>query len=348
VRRHLLVVLLVAGTTGPLAGQVPDSLVALGIGAYGNLEYNAAAGYFRRALTALERTADTARLAKTLVYLGATEVFRGRPDSGRAVFGRLVRLDPRYRPDRLIFPPEITGVFDAVRRATPATSAYLVPRARFRAGEDALPGTVYASSFHEVRVELQLPDASVVRRLYLGPVADSMTITWDGRGIDGRPVPSGAYLWAVSSLDSAGSAVRILRIPLDLQVVPLDTLPQPVLAPTDLLPEQKAAGGGLESLVGGLLIGTAVAALPSAVAPDASLGAGRFAVGGAIAVAGVVGFFTGRGQRPIPENVAVNDSLRAEWRASVEAVAAENARRRLNADITVQVGVPQVVERERS
>ena len=127
----LLVGVASLGIGSPCRAQSVDSLVAFGIRAYQDLDFDVAAGYFRRALTLLEGRPDTARRTNVLVYLGATDIFRERTDSARSLFQQLVRLDPRYRINGLIFPPEVTTVFDAMRRATPATMVVLPLRTRF-------------------------------------------------------------------------------------------------------------------------------------------------------------------------------------------------------------------------
>src|SRR2546429_299778 len=101
------------------AAQAGDSLIVTGMRAYKNLESDAATLLPRRGVVQLTAaSAPVARGAKGLVYLGAAELFRGRRDSTVAVFRRLVVLDPRYRPDQLVFPPEVTSVFEAVRLRT--------------------------------------------------------------------------------------------------------------------------------------------------------------------------------------------------------------------------------------
>lgn len=342
--------LVVALTVAPtLQAQAPDSLIASGVRAYRNLEFDAAAGFFTRALSLLGARADTARRAEALTYLGATEVYRRRADTAQAIFRALVRLSPAHRIDRLIFPPEVTVVFDAARRVTPAVAARVDREQRFRTGGGGLTATLFGSTFHEVRVEVQRADASLVRTVYVGPIADSLPVVWDGRSADGAAVPSGRYQLAMASLDAAGTAVRILRFPLEIATTRQDTVPLP--APPDeqqFLPEQKTGAGGVESLVGGLLVGLGVSVLPGTVGSDASLSGGRFAVGGVVAVAGVIGFLTTRGSRNIAENVAANDSIRAAWRAARDAAAAENERRRGVVDLVVRVGPPQAIDREGS
>lgn len=341
-------VVLALAVAPAVQAQAPDSLIASGIRSYRNLDFDVAAGFLTRALTLLEDS-DTARRTQALTYLGATEVYRQRADAARDLFRRVVRLSPASRIDRLIFPPEVTVLFDAERRATRAVAVRMDREQEFRTGAGGFTGMLFSSTFHDVRAELQRADASVARAVYSGPVADSLPFVWDGRTADGAPLPTGRYQLAISSLDSAGTAVRIVRFPLDVLTRVRDTLPVPM--PPDagqLLPERRAAAGGTEALVGGLLAGLTVAILPGSVASDASLSPGRYGVGGAMAVAGVLGYFMTRGAVSIPDNVAHNDSVRAAWRIVRDSVLAENARRRAVADVFVRVGAPQVIDREGS
>jgi len=102
------------------------------IRAYRDLEFDAAARLLRRVLAPpLASGLDDAERARALTYLGATEHYRGRQDSAIAVFRRLVALAPDQRPDTLIFPPEITRLYDAVRSSVPPRIAVKAP--------DALP-----------------------------------------------------------------------------------------------------------------------------------------------------------------------------------------------------------------
>lgn len=341
-------VVLALAVASPVQAQAPDSLIASGIRSYRNLEFDAAAGFLTRALSLLG-PADTARRTEALTYLGATEVYRQRGDTAREIFRGVVKLAPAYRIDRLIFPPEVTVLFDAARRSTLAVAVRTDHEQEFRTGPRGFTGMLFTSTFHDVRAEIQRADASVVRSIYAGPVADSLAFDWDGRAADGMPLPTGRYQFAIASLDSAGTAARILRFPLDVLARVEDTLAVP--APPDaaqLLPERRASAGGTEALVGGLLAGLTVAILPATVASDASLSPGRYGVGGAMAVVGVVGYFLTRGAVGIPANVAHNDSVRAAWRTVRDSALAENARRRGFADMFVRVGAPQVIDREGS
>ena len=107
------------------------------IRAYRDLEFDAAARMLRRVLTPpLAIELDDSGRARALTYLGAAEHYRGRQDSAIAVFRRLVALAPDQRPDTLIFPPEITQLYDAVRSRVALRIAVkapdVLPLPRFR------------------------------------------------------------------------------------------------------------------------------------------------------------------------------------------------------------------------
>lgn len=330
---------------GQLKAQDAATLLQAGIQAYQNLEFDRAAGFLQRALEAGSIT--VAARTSALAYLGATEIFRGRPDSGQAVFRALVRFAPQYRIDRLIFPPDVTTSFEAARRATPVAAVQIPDSTAFQAGEPGLPVDVFASTYLQARVDVVRADGTPVRGLYAGPVGDSLRTEWDGMTTDGSPVPTGRYVVRVTSTDASGVTERIVRVPLDIAVTLPDTMAYPEPPPDSvLLPERTTAGPGLQALVGGLVLGTAVALLPSAVAPHASLSGARFGVGAVVSLAGFAGFLSARPGREIPENVAANEAVRAAWEAQRQVVAHENAVRLRRAGLNVKAGPPQVIERE--
>jgi hypothetical protein len=347
-RRGIAVVVLAAAAAagaGRLEAQGAGSLLDAGIQAYRNLEFDRAAGYLQRALAA--GGATVAERTSAFAYLGATEVFRGRPDSARAVFRQLVRFAPRYRIDRLVFPPEVTSSFEVVRRATPVAEVRVADSAAFRAGEPGLAIDLFGSTYLVARVDVLRADGGLVRGVYAGPVGDSLRTEWDGMTAAGDPVAAGRYLVVATSTDTSGVTERIVRVPLDVEVSLPDTVRYPPPPPDSLLlPERTTAGPGLQALVGGLVLGTAVALLPNVVAPDTPLSAARFGVGAAVSLAGFAGFLTSRPGREIPENIAANGRVRAEWEIQRQVVARENAERLRRAGLRIRGGAPQVIERE--
>jgi hypothetical protein len=106
----------------PLRGQSGSAseVLASAVRAYRDLEFDAAARMLRHVLTPpLAIGLDDSARTRALTYLGAAEHYRGRQDSAIAVFQRLAVLAPSQRPDTLIFPPEITRLYDAVRTTLP-------------------------------------------------------------------------------------------------------------------------------------------------------------------------------------------------------------------------------------
>src|SRR5207253_11438759 len=115
---------------------------------YQNVAFDPAATLLRRDLArATGATTSSIERAQGLVYLGAADLFRGRRDSAVAVFRRLVQLDPRYRPDRLVFPPEVTSVFDNVRVETRAVVLVAPADTEISSGGGAFTFWVVASAF---------------------------------------------------------------------------------------------------------------------------------------------------------------------------------------------------------
>jgi hypothetical protein len=92
--------------------------------------------------------------------------------------------------------------------------------------------------------------------------------------------------------------------------------------------------------------GLFVAVLPSIVAADGQASAARFVIAGGLGVAGLVGFVTHRGTRPLPENAAANERLRQAWQHRADTVAQENAERRREPALTIHIGPRVVLEQE--
>ena len=132
--------------------------------------------------------------------------------------------------------------------------------------------------------------------------------------------------------------MRVVEVPLELDYA-LDTVAHPaVLKAGQLLPERASRRTGLRSLAGGLLIGAAAVSLPQIVAPGQRSSGTRIAVGGTLALSGLVGYLAQPPGRPLPDNVAANQVRREDWRRRTDAVIAENARRKAGASFRVRAG----------
>lgn len=324
--------------------QTATEQLQYGIEAYRNLELDAAVGFLRRALSAaLDGGLSAAERASALSYLGAAELFRSRRDSATAAFRRLVVLDPRHRLDAVVFPPQILQLYDDVRRSTRVVVAVAPADTTIVLRRDTFTVRLYAAAYHAIRARVIRDDGSTLLPLYDGEVGDSLLLRWDG--LDGAAVPAaGRYTLLVESLTPSGAVARIVHFPLEVEVVQLDTLPHPP-APADslFLPEQQPAGPALRTLTSGLLFGGLAVALPSLAGSGGEASDARFAVGGAIALGGLIGFFHQRPGRPIPDNIVANQTLVGAWRDRLDTVVRENEERR-DPRLRIRTG-PPVTER---
>ena len=324
---------------GPLWAQEGSTtgLMTGAVRAYRDLEFDVAASLLRRALA--QPGLDDAERARTLTYLGATEYYRGRRDSATAVFRRLIVLAPRHRADTLIFPPEITRFSDDVRRRTNLVAVRAPADTEFTRG-GRLVAWLYPTTPHDVTVAISREDGRRVRTVYTGPIGDSLDVRWDGLASTGA-LATGDRLWL-----TVASPPRLVRVPLRVEAVGLDTLPHPPpLSSSQLLPERADRGTALRSLGGGLLLAAGALTLPSLVAPGERASGTRFAVAGALGVSGLIGYLSRSAGRPLPENATINRARRDAWRLQAEAVARANAGRVREARLHIRTGTAVVLER---
>src|SRR5881409_136798 len=323
--------------------QSASELLRQGVQAYQTLEYDAAAALLERSLRrdSVTGLADSLQ-TRALTYLAATELFRSRRDSAMAAFRQLVLLNPRYRPDELIFPPQVTNLFQDVRRATRAIAVAVPPVTELRTRSDSLPARGLASSVADVVVTLAHEDGTPVRELYRGPVADSLLVKWDGLTAGGNPADDGRYILQVTPRIPTADGPRARQVVLDVKKVMPDTLAWPP-EPT-LLPERTSGGPAFRSLAAGLVAGAAAVALPSIVAPGKDASGARFAVGATIGVAGFVGFFA-RKPRVLEANARTNASQRDAWKKKLDAVRAENSVRLRTTRLVVRAGPETIADR---
>jgi hypothetical protein len=330
-----------------LGAQSAGDLLGQGVRKYQALEYDAAAALLERSLgrDSVVGLADSLR-ARALTYLAATELFRRQRESAIAAFRQLVLLNPLYRPDELIFPPQVTNLFREVRRATRAIAVAVPPVTEVRPRlERFFTARVLASSLADVTVTLAREDGTPVRQLYSGPVADSLVVTWDGLTAAGATVDNGRYVLRVTPRTLTADGPRARQVVLDVKQESPDTLPwPPELARPPLLPERTSTGPAFRALAAGLVVGAAAVALPSVMAGGKDATGARFAVGAAVGIAGFVGFFAHK-PRPIEANVRANGALRDTWQKRLDSVKAENANRLRSIRLVVRAGPETIAER---
>lgn len=338
--RRLWLLLLCA--LAPVAARAQTAAVPFSdaLRAYKDLDFELAAGLLRLDLARLDATnGPVADQTQGLLYLGAADLFRGRRDSAVAVFRRLVMLEPRFRPDRMLFPPEVTSVFDSVRVRTKVVAIQVPADTQVAAGGGAWGVWLFASSFQSVEVTLRYEDGAPFRFIYSGPIGDSLRVQWNGLDAADQLPPVNRVLLRVASRAPTGDLTGILQLPLDLKVVRSDTLPWPVPpAKSQLLPERAGSGLATRAVFGGLVLAGTVAALPSLVGANQGSSGPRLAVAGAVGVAGVLGYILHRPGRPLADNVRANKARRDAWQKSVERAIADNVRRRSDIRLRVHAG----------
>lgn len=328
-----------------LSAQTADDLITRAVRAYGDVELDAAVGYLRRWFASDRATrAPLDQRRRALTYLGAAETLRGNPDSAASAFERLVELDPRSRMDELVFPPEVTTRFEAVRARTKVVAVDVTPETELRPDGEWFTAWLFASSAHQLRVGLRRPEGDPVRVIYSGLIGDSLAVRWDGRDSSGVWVSPGRYFLEAFSPATGGWPQRVLQVPLEIAVDVADTLPAPPpLADSLLLSERRGAGPGLEALLGGLAAGVGVAVLPPLLAPGADVKPLRFVIAGTISLAGLVGFVRDVPGGIVGENRRANQAERRAWMERVAAVAEQNRARRAEARMVIRAGQPVVV-----
>jgi len=342
-----LMVAVLGGVLATATARAQDSTsvagaVANGVRHYRQLDYDSAAFTLRRALAGTAAVMSDEVRIRALTYLGAAELFRGRRDSAFAAFRRLVMLDPRAHPDPLVFPPEVTTIYDFAREATKVVTA-VVRDTSIRLGADRFRAQLFASSFHQIIATLEREDGFTIRTLYAGPISDTLQVFWTGEDTVFLSNDSGRLVFSVTSLTNVGRQARVLRVPMDLVLGPQDTLPTPPPIPDSLFLRERESAAGFRSLFRGAGAGFLVGVLPALVAGGNTPSGSRYAVAGGLTLAGVIGFFKHRPGKALPDNIAANQALRDGWQAQLDMTAQENAIRVLQKRLDIHPRPTEII-----
>ena len=330
----------------PARAQAATELLAQGISAYQQLNFDAAAQLLTRALgSGLQGPLSPTQRLEDLAYLAASQLFGNHQAAAGATLREILLIDPRYQPDSLLFPPPVRSAFAHVRDSVKVVTVRLPTQSTLLVGRDTLPATVYASSLHDIAATLGRDDGTLVRRLYQGPILDSLTLRWDGRDAKGAPMAPGSYRLTVVSLGPGGAAARSVSVPLDITASHADTLAYPAQPPDSLfLPERTSATPGLAAFGIGVLGAGLTAFLPQVVGAGGDASGRRFVVSAAVGLAGIVALAHRSLGRPIPENVTANAIRRDAWRRQIESVRQANRLSRAGGELRIQAGSPVRVE----
>jgi hypothetical protein len=275
--------------------QCGIDFIESGIQAYRSLDLRATRDLMRRALDQNRASASPCAIerARAWTYIGASHWLEQQSDSADRSFELAVIQAPVFRPDNFEFPPDITQAFDRVRSSTPSVAVELPDEIMIGPRDEAsVPIRLTASTGHSVNVRIIPSGPTSAITIFRGAVAagpDGLIVRWDGRDAEGKAVPSGRY--EIEVVSSQGpTLVRKVVVPLTVesdapteQVGPaLPTATRPVSEPRPTWQVAALAGAGV---IGGAL----VMAVPTVVSGFPETRA-RFAVGGAVGLASLVGF----------------------------------------------------------
>jgi hypothetical protein len=329
--RYSVAALCAVALAAPAArAQTPERALDQGVQAYRELEMESAGWLLRQALTG-DKLSTAARVT-ALSYLGAAEFYRDRRDSALAAYGRLVRLEPYHRLDRLVFGPDVQAIFDEARRLTPIIEVSAA-RTSFPSGSRGLPVRVRANTPHVVVITAETENGAVLDTVFRERVRDTATAFWKATAQPGQRPPVGEFVIRVTSLDAQGRAYRRVALPVHVTRSPDEPLVMPT--PPVMLPERNPWGPGIARLALGLGAATAAYYLVPEISDSKGL---RLFVTQGFAAAGVVGFWISRPGAALPENVAANRIAQEAYEARLAQVRQENGRRAAGGTVYVDVG----------
>jgi hypothetical protein len=311
----------------PAAAQTPATLMNEGLAAYEDLEFALAARLLRRAVFPdAEPALSTAQMERALVYLGASEVLLGEQNQAAETFRGLVLANPRFRPNELVFPPRVTRVYGEVLQTTKAVDLEAPLRTLLVTRTERIGFQVFPTSEHRIRATIVSNEGATVRVLYDGVVEGPRTLAWDGLDGRGRPPASGNYRLEIESMVTRGNTLRSVWMPITLEERPIATVATPTPPPDSLLKnEKRSAVPGLSILIPSAVVSAALV-IP-ALGGDAENSGARITVGAAVGLGGLIGFVLMKPGAELPDNVAYNDSLRADWSSRSAEAEQENRER---------------------
>ncbi len=276
------------------------------------------------------------------VQLGVASWSLGLYDSASVHFQAAISADPFTSLDPETFNPDLLALFRAARRATLAIGVRAPPDTALTPTE-RWPVSIAVTRPGTVRYHLVGPGPSGHDTLTAVAVVDSTaTVPLALVGRDGAPLPAGRYRLAFEWSDAQGRAAGpTLALEVSPQVA--DTLLQEPAPPDSLYRLEVRFGRPSHAgLARGIGFGVGAGVIPLLLANSRLRGGESRAVtvGVAVSLAGVAGYFLGRPRQPLPENIAYNRALRADWEARNREIAAANEQRRGIVLVRVRVVSP--------
>lgn len=325
-----------------LEAQTPDARVARAAADIEALQVERALDTLRAVLETDQPVADST-LARAHLLAGIVHQALGDTDSTRAHFAAAIERDVLTTLDPDTHNPELIGLFQEARSSTPAITAHIEPPLTIHPLAEPLG----------VRIAVGMP-GSVEIGLHAGADASGPIVSRSAGRLDGDSVLSlslaptgdsaiapGRYTLLAGYTTRSGEA-RSTTLVLDVRRQSVDTLaflPRP--DSTAFRPEFRRGGPAVSSLITGVVVGAAATALPVLLwngdLGSAEVHTGAIAVGGSIAIAGIVGMVVGRPQVPVSTNIEFNEGVLSSWREENERIASQNVQRRMAAPLSIWV-----------
>ncbi len=226
---------------------------------------------------------------------------------------------------------------------SPLTLSFAIP--------DRVTVPASAATYHVVLVTGRRSLTTVTLQSADGRPISSDTQTVSGRsevgvalrGAGGAIPAAGRYLLRASAVDDEGAVSEAVDRYILLSRGAVDTVPAPQPPPaSSFLPETLTTHPGPAApALASVLLAAATIAGPSLLGnrdlgPSATRSALAFAVGGSIAISGVVGFFSGKMPHPSDANIRQNAERRAAYAGALADAAQANNRLRDDAPIVVR------------
>lgn len=301
--------------------------------AYRDLDYGDAIALCKQALRDRLRGADQERAYEMLGFsFAALDSARQATDA----FAQLVLLSPDRELDPARISPKITSLFAVARAQVLVVRRFEIDSARIVAGVQFMPLSFTVT--RAARVRARIVGGGREALLDSSRVDGTVRLQWNGVMADGLPPASGNYRLVVEA--TAGRDSYAASVPLRIDAGAVDTLAHlSALAGYDLLPETVVPSRSwrpfaLASLAAGVVAGTSLA-----------LESGRLGGGGrrellSVSVGtmtlGLLASLKRPAPIPAPANIRYNALVRDQLARQNAELAAQNAARRRQVQLTIK------------
>lgn len=278
------------------------------------------------------------RADKTL-QLGLEHWYRGVLDSAVVDFAAAISADPFVALDSGCAGLPVASAFGAARRSTQSVALRGSSDTTLDVTRGHWPLALAVGRPGAVAVRLSRVDSSHAEwPIATSQVDSTAVLSVSLTDPDRRRLPFGTY--RVRATYSSGDAKG--EAGLTFEILAPDTLAREAPpAASAYKPETQAGPRPTSSILKGVALGAAVAAIPMVLGHSGFESSEReeraMVVGFTAAVGGLAGFMLGRHQVPAPENVAYNQALRTAWEDRDRAISATNAARRDGSLVRIRV-----------